>query len=148
MNDKLKLFTIVWLLRCNGMLLSLAFVAIFLPAGFMASIHTWLGIGDFPNQPITIYLARSLSGFYFVHGLLGLYLAQTIYKNWDWIPLMAGSHLFLACVFFFTDLASGMPLWWTCAEGPPIAVFCIVLFYLWKTTDIQVVSQYLDVNKE
>ena len=135
MSDTIKILAITWLLRLNGIVLALAFVPLFFPVQWMSNIHAWIGLGVFPDQPITVYLARSLSAFYFLHGLLGLYLAQTLEKNWHWIPIMAGAHLFLAIVFFLTDIAAQMPWWWTWFEGPPIAGYCIGLFVLWFTAN-------------
>jgi hypothetical protein len=135
MNNGQRLTGLVWLLRFNGILLSVAVVAVVLPVDTMTRIHSWLGLGEFPVSPITLYLARSLSAFYAVHGFLSLYIAQTIRRNWHWVPILAGMHFCLAVVFFGTDISSKMPWWWTWFEGPPIALFCVILFYLWVTTD-------------
>ena len=45
-------------LRLAGGILLLAFLAVFLPRGWMAAIHEWLGLGVFPQVPIVDYLTR------------------------------------------------------------------------------------------
>ena len=46
------------LLGVIGVGLLVATAAVFLPVEWMAAIHRWLGLGEFPDSPITIYLAR------------------------------------------------------------------------------------------
>ena len=41
---------------------------------WIAASHEWLGMGDYPDRPIVDYLARSLSLFY---GLVGLLLTAS-----------------------------------------------------------------------
>ena len=63
------------LLGVIGAGLLFATAAVFLPVEWMANAHRWLGLGEFPDSPITVYLARSTSLLYAVHGFLMLYTA-------------------------------------------------------------------------
>jgi hypothetical protein len=38
----------------------------------------------------------------------------------------------LGIIFVWVDWHAGMPTWWTALEGPPIAAFGILLFWLCK----------------
>ena len=63
---------------CRGLIgvvgvgLMSAIIPVFFPVDLMATLHQWLGVwgelGDFPDAPITIYLARSTSLLYALHG--------------------------------------------------------------------------------
>ena len=55
-----------WLLAIIGCGLMVATIPLFFPVALMATIHGWLGLGEFPEAPIAIYLARSTSLLYAV----------------------------------------------------------------------------------
>ena len=59
---------LVLLLRFAGVVLLLAYGAVFLPAVWMAATHRWLELGDFPAFPIVDYLTRSISILYGIKG--------------------------------------------------------------------------------
>src|SRR5262249_61889667 len=61
------------LLRLEGAVLLLALPFVFLPTAWMAAAHVWLGLGPFPDSPLTEYLTRSLSGLYALWGPLYLF---------------------------------------------------------------------------
>jgi len=65
-----------------GVGLLLATVAVFLPVSQMAIMHRWLGLGEFPDAPITIYLARSTSLLYAMHGAVMFYVAWHFGDAW------------------------------------------------------------------
>ena len=62
--------TLVLWLRACAVLVGLALLAVAMPTSWMAAIHRWLGLGEFPAGPIVPYLARSLSAFYAMFGAL------------------------------------------------------------------------------
>jgi len=132
-----------WLLlllfRLNGLFLMLAFFAIFLPVMWMETISGWLGLKDIPlhQQPITIYLARSASLLYAVHGFLTFWVSLYPKKYWDLIPVFAILHIFIGIFMLGIDLTSGMPWYWTAGEGGPIAVFGLVLLWLFRKCDAE-----------
>src|SRR5690349_5595149 len=66
---------ITWVLRGSGVVLCVAFVAVFLPTDWMADIHARIGLGEFPRTPVVDYLTRSVSGLYGFHGVLLLLIA-------------------------------------------------------------------------
>ena len=58
-----RMTLLVVLLRLAGAVMVTAFLAVLLPADWMADTHTRLGLGEFPRMPIVDYLARSVALF-------------------------------------------------------------------------------------
>ena len=67
--------TLIIILRLSGIMLVTAFIAVFLPYEMMARIHEQMGLGHLPQIPILDYLARSVSLFYGIHGVMILYIS-------------------------------------------------------------------------
>lgn len=120
------------LLFLTGVILLLAFVAVLITPSAMAAGHQWLGLGDFPNRPITIYLARSTSLLYGVHGVLMVYTALTMKQHWRFALLFGALHVVIGLTMLFTDITSGMPLYWIIGEGVPIASVGVVMIVLYR----------------
>ena len=121
-----------WLLRITGCGLMIAALAVFLPAQTMADMHKWLGLGEFPDFPITLYLARSTSLLYAVHGLLMFYVSLDLKRYWPLVAVFGWLHVVLGLTMLGIDLTAGMPGYWTAGEGIPIALLGGVIVYLWK----------------
>ncbi|MCR4413340.1 MAG: hypothetical protein NUV77_13050 [Thermoguttaceae bacterium] len=104
--------------------------AVFLPTRWMAGIHAGLGLGPFPDAPLTEYLTRSLSALYAFHGAVLLFLSFHVRRHlavvalWGWLTLVMGAGMLIL------DLVVGMPLGWTLAEGPSILVVGSLLVLL------------------
>ena len=128
--DSEKLVT--WLLRINAAILLMALPTIFLPVSLMNQIHGWLGLGEFPDQPISVYLARSCSALYATHGAILMLIAIAPRRHWSLIGPLAILHFLLGAVLLFTDLTAPMPFFWTALEGGPIMAYGAVLYFLWK----------------
>ncbi len=113
---------------CRGLIglvgvgLMLATVAVFFPVSVMAACHRWLGLGNFPDAPITIYLARSTSLMYAMHGTVMFFVAWNYDRCHALVPLIGGLHVLLGVALIGVDLNAGMPLYWTVGEGLPIAM--------------------------
>src|SRR5512134_3443624 len=118
------------ILRCGGVLLSSAAVAVFLPRDAMIAANAWLGLDPLPDAPLTFYLARSASALYAVHGSV-LFLASTDPLRYrPLILLLGGTNLLLGAALVGIDWSAGMPRWWTLAEGPTVIVIGLVLLAL------------------
>lgn len=135
MNPRQAEKILTFLLRTNAVILCCAVLFVLIPISAMESIHKFLGLGDFPIQPITEYLARSTSLLYAVHGFVLLILFWHPRKHWHLLPIMIGLHIGIGACVLGIDLASGMPWYWTLNEGPPIMIFAAVLYWLWKCAD-------------
>ena len=130
MTPQLAETLLVLLLRCGGVLLSMAFAAIFLPTSWMATSHSWLGLGEFPASPLTDYLTRSVSGLYGFHGVL-LFIVSSDPVRYQRIVLYLGvMNILFGLTLLAIDLHAGMPALWTWFEGPPLVVTGIVTMYL------------------
>jgi len=121
---------LIFLLRFQAIVLLLAFGAIFLPTRWMAATHEWIGLGTFPEAPLTEYLTRSVSLMYGIHGGLFLVITKNVRRYRSPLKYL----IFMGFVFGFSmtaiDVQAPMPLYWTLGEGPLIVVISAVLLYL------------------
>ena len=111
------------ILQINGAVMATALVAVFLPHDQMAAIHQWLGLGKFPEGIIVDYLARSLSAFYALMGVLYIVLARDIRAYATIITFMAWASICFGVATIIIDLQLGFPAWWTWGEGPFIIAY-------------------------
>lgn len=121
---------IVWLLRFIGVVVISAMIPVFFPKALMADLHSQLGLGSFPDQPISWYFARSLSLMYFAHGVLVFSLSTNVRRYWPLVKVLVFLNVTLGIVLTGIDIVCQMPWWWTAMEGPSIVVGGIVLLVL------------------
>ncbi len=122
---------LVWILRIGGVMTVLAFPTALIPTSTMAEIHAWLGLGShFPDQPVTAYMARSLSLMYGFHGVLLLVISTDVRHYRKLVGWMAGLMIGLGSALLAIDLHAGMPAMWTWTEGPSVVVVAFVMLYL------------------
>lgn len=127
--------TKLWLARLLIVLgagLLLATVPVFFPVSLMATIHGWLGMGEFPAEPITIYLARSTSLLYAVHGTVMITTGCYIDNMKPMVPLLGWLHIIIGLTMFGIDLTTPMPWYWTAAEGIPVSLAGILILWMWS----------------
>jgi hypothetical protein len=108
----------------------LAFGAVFFPTRWMATLHEWLGLGPFPDAPITEYLTRSVSLLYGIHGGLFLVLAGNVRRYRDPLVYLIVMGVVFGTIMTLIDLRAPVPLYWTLSEGPLILLFSVLLLYL------------------
>lgn len=113
-----------------GVGLLLATFAIFLPVSMMAMTHRWLGLGEFPDASITIYLARSTSLLYAIHGFVLTYVAWHFDRYGSMAEVLGWIHVVCGAFMFGIDWNANMPLYWWIGEGPGVAAMGIVVVYL------------------
>jgi hypothetical protein len=118
------------ILRIVGVSALLALVAVVMPFSSMAKIHHWLGLGDMPDKLIVNYLARTASGLYAFLGALFLMLATDIARYRPLVRFLGLAFVVIGVTVTVIDLAVGMPLWWTCIEGPPGVPLGLLVFWL------------------
>ena len=126
----MKKKALIVILRLSGLLLITAFIAAFLPYETMARIHEQIGLGDFPNLPILNYLARSVSLFYGIHGVIVLYISLDIMKYLKFLKLLCYLGFVFGIVLFGVDMNAPMPESWTFSEGPLIVSLNLVVYIL------------------
>lgn len=121
---------LVLLLRLGGAVLSTAFLAILLPAGWMAATHAWLGLGEFPRAPIVDYLTRSVAALYGFHGVLLFVVARDVVRHAPVVRYLGVMNVLFGSLMTAIDLYAGMPALWTVAEGPPVVGLGAMILYL------------------
>jgi len=118
------------ILQINGAVMATALVAVFMSHDQMAAIHQWLGLGKFPEGIIVDYLARSLSAFYAIMGVLYIVLARDIRAYATIITFVAWASICFGVVTIIIDLQLDFPAWWTWGEGPFIIMYGTVVLWL------------------
>ena len=135
---------------CRGLIgvvgvgLMSAIIPVFFPVDLMATLHQWLGLGDFPDAPITIYLARSTSLLYALHGAVMFYVAWHFDRCQLLVPLLGWLHVELGTFMIGVDLNAGMPLYWVAGEGLPIALTGGAILWLFRRSSPTSNSQSSD----
>lgn len=115
------------MLRLGGLATGSAVFTIFLPQETMAAVHQGLGLGAFPEAPLTGYLTRSLSAMYAFHGLILWCLSRDVVGYRRILVPVAWATLAMGVLLLGIDLHSDMPKWWTWIEGPGVAGFGVLL---------------------
>jgi hypothetical protein len=123
---------LIIILRLSGLLLVTAFIAVFLPYDTMNIIHHYLGLGVLPQTPIVDYLARSLSMFYGVHGIITLYISFNLRKYLSVLILLCYLGVGMGIMLFFIDLNAQMPPNWAYTEAPLVISVNIIIYILAK----------------
>jgi hypothetical protein len=115
------------LLRLNAAVLLSAAPCALLPFGWMDATHRWLGLGPLPEAPITLYMARSLSLTYALHGAVVLGLTREWPRYRDFVPYLACLHIAFGCAIVAVDVSAGLPWWWAAGEGSSAGFGAVLL---------------------
>jgi len=89
-----------------------AFIIVFVPEPWIASVHSWLGLGQMPDAVILRYLLR---GAAFSQGAIGVLLwviASDVVRYRPLVITTAALYLAAASLFYFIDAIAGLPGWW------------------------------------
>jgi hypothetical protein len=129
-SDETRIRALVVLLRLAGCITATAFLAILLPVDWMASTHSWLGLGEFPRVPIVDYLARSVAALYGFHGVLLLLISGDPVRYRTIVAYTAVMNILFGVIMLAIDVHAGLPGLWTLFEGPPIVMLGIVIAFL------------------
>ena len=122
--------SLVVALRLLGLLDLCAFAAATAPRSWIALSHEGLGLGAFPQEPITGYLARCTSVWCGLYGLLLWFVASDVSRYSRLITLLACAMIVHGLALIAIDLAEGMPGWWTATEGPCCSALGVLLLVL------------------
>lgn len=127
------------LLRVDAILQLGALVAVFMPFAWIQYFHTSLGLGEFPDQPIAQYLARSLSAFYALHGVITLTLSGDVPRYRPLIRVWASTFVGLGVVTILIGISASLPWFWTLSQGPFVIAFGLVILVLLRRSAREVV---------
>jgi len=119
-----------WILRVLGSssLLGLIFVAV--PYAWMDSLHSALGMGRLPDEPVVGYLARSTSAFYGLTGGLLWVVSFDLGRHRQVLIYLGAAIASFGLILLLVDWAEGMPPFWTLWEGPFVIVFGLAMWFL------------------
>jgi hypothetical protein len=133
LTEDSRLRLLVGLLRLAGVITVTAFLAMVMPAEWMAATHTWLGLGEVPRSPAFEYLARSIAALYGFHGVLLLIVAGDPRRYRTIVWYVAVMNVLFGLMLLAIDIEAGMPAYWSIGEGPPIVAFGVVIALLNKS---------------
>ena len=122
------------LLLLFGIPPALAIIPGLMPTSWMAAVHQWLGMGEFPDEPIADYLARYASGFSAFYGWLLLLLMTDVRRYAPVITFQAVAIIVLSGVGAIFAWRAGMPSWWMIGDVVSCWSFCGAM--LWLQTKI------------
>ena len=137
------------ILQINGGVMATALIAVFLSHDQMAAIHEWLGLEEekFPKGIIVDYLARSLSAFYAIMGVLYIVLARDVRAHASVITFMAWASICFGAGSIVIGLQLGFPTWWTWGEGPFIILYGAAILWLQRKINTSA-GETLETNKD
>lgn len=122
--------TLIFLLRAGGALSCTAIFVTFMPTTWIAATHEWLGLGNFPDAPITQYLARTISAIYAMFGALIIFVSTDVRRYAALIRFFAFAMMAFGVLIIGIDTMGGMPAYWTFCEGPSTCVIGVVILVL------------------
>ena len=129
---------LVVVLRVGGGGACLAVFTVFLPTAWMAAIHRWVDLGEFPDAPVTQYLARSVSAFYAMMGGLTILASLDVRRYGPVITYLAIATMAFGVVMIGVDAMAKMPTYWTLFEGPPTFVIGLAVLLLNRRVGVNV----------
>jgi hypothetical protein len=130
-----RVWWITLLLRVMGTIISTAFLTMFVPTNWQASVHEWLGLGPFPRTSVFEYLTRSIAALYGFHGALLLLVSTDPVRYRAIVDYIGILNVTFGVMLIAVDLFAGMPWWWTAFEGPSIIPFGVLLLVLNRGSD-------------
>lgn len=118
------------LLRVEAVVLLCALPAAVMPTEWMASVHTFVGLGEMPRNPLVEYLTRSLSLLYASWAPVLWLTAGDVRHYRSLIEVMAWMRVALGVSLLILDIAIAMPMLWLLAEGPSILLLSAIVVWL------------------
>ena len=125
-HERLLLF---WL-RIVGSASLLALVFVPFPYSGMDAIHRALGMGELPNEPVVLYLARSTSAFYALMGGLMWVLSFDMRRHRAVLVYLGAALTAFGVVLTVVDWVEGLPMFWKLGEGPADIVIGLIILLL------------------
>lgn len=125
---------LTWYIRLVGLSALLAFVAAFMPAGWIIKITDELQLAAFPAEPLAFYLARHLSLLYGFIGAALVYFTAHFDRFRDLVGLLAIATMLFGALQGVLDFQSDMPIWWTLGESISTIIGGAIMFWLHRRT--------------
>lgn len=121
---------LVILLRVAGAVCLLGLIGVFLPSATMAEVHAALGFGEFPQRPITVYLARATSALCGLYGGFMLLLSRDVRRYRVAIAFQAVGIMVVCSALAVASIGLGRLFWFIAADAAACAAFAIPVLWL------------------
>jgi len=121
---------LIRLLRILSVVNFAAVVAVVVPRRYLAICHEWLGLGSFPEPPITAYLARSTSLWFAAFGILLWFVTLDLARYANLIVFLGWAMVIQGFCMIGIDWSEGLPGWWIAIEGPTCMALGIAVLML------------------
>jgi hypothetical protein len=118
------------LLRILGGMCVLAVIPLIMPRSWLDAGHQFLGLGEFPKEPIAEYLARSVSGLCAFYGGLLLLLARDVRRFVSIIRYQAVAIMALSVFGIFAGMRAGVPALFVIADALGCWLFLLPMLFL------------------
>lgn len=118
------------LLRYLGTVAMVAWIPVLMPFAWMEGAHMVLGLGTLPTEPVTSYMARSLSMFYAMLGMLLWFISFRPHHYRALLRFLSLLFIIFGGVLVWIDFHEGMPWFWRYAEGPIVIFFGMLMLIL------------------
>jgi hypothetical protein len=120
----------VAILKFIGLAAMLAVVPVFMPHAWMDECHARMGLGTLPEWPIIVYLTRSLSAMYAVHGGLLWLVANDLRRYAPIVTYLGLAFIGFGAASLWIDMRAGLPEFWIASEGPFAILFGLAVLVL------------------
>ncbi len=118
------------LLRFLGTTSLFALVFVVAPYSWLDSIHSLLGMGQFPDKPVVGYLARSTSALYAILGGLFWTVSFDLERHRLVLRYLGAAITLFGAALLVIDWWEGLPFLWKVWEGPFLIAFGLAIFFL------------------
>ncbi len=109
---------LIGMLRLISVTTFVAIVVVFFPRSWIVECHRMIGLGEFPEDPVVGYLARSTSLWYAIFGLFTWFVSCDVQKYALLIRCLGWTMVIQGLIYLGIDAAEGLPSWWIISEGP------------------------------
>lgn len=118
------------ILRLIGSSSLFAVIFVLAPSSWISSIHTQIGMGEFPDVPVAWYLARSTSALYALLGGLFWVVSFDLVRHRRVLQYLGAAIIPFGLTLLVVDWQEALPVFWKVWEGPFMIVFGVALFAL------------------
>ncbi len=118
------------LLRFLGTTSLFALVFVVAPYSWLDSIHSYLGMGQFPDKPVVGYLARSTSALYAIMGGLFWTVSFDLGRHRLVLRYLGAAITLFGAALLVIDWSEGLPFLWKVWEGPFLIAIGLAIFFL------------------
>ncbi len=121
------------LLRFLGTTSLFALVFVVAPYSWLDSIHSLLGMGQLPDKPVVVYLARSTSALYAILGGLFWTVSFDLERHRLVLRYLGAAITLFGAALLVIDWSEGLPFLWKVWEGPFLMAFGLAILFLSRT---------------